>query len=513
MREWAAMAFWCIHQSTMSSWESLHERERDYVAVCLATPSSWKLERKLALAKTTVRQLWQDSAEIMAHTSKQNDGGTSSAVTRSPTRAAAKSAFLNKINSLIFNPVEWLDMAEQKALLSQKKMFTAMGGIGQPTELAASTFYIPYASSPWGQSLVWPATKPMHFVQAGRMISVSLRTHSDLFVDQLEVLARRNRNDLEEKLFSNIDRAFKDRNLGSVLLCAAEAKQFATDILASAHADAQTWERLYDIPEVKEILAGRTRQQLEVNTFFSAVQRSITSGCAAQSTDSEKETFTIGAWGGFFDGLRSGRHNVELTKSTMKRGKKAGSEKEQVYISSEKSGSSHSDSDDSEKSSRRKRKREKEKRRKKARATADSSGKSDGKRKAGSSGDGSARGSGVKCKFKVHFPCSTKIIGPRLGVECSAGGPCRHCRKHGHWSGECPVGWAQAGMNLPGYSDQGRRFKGEWDAEKNPTRETAKLWIKFLQSNNNFPGGGAPALEHGAPSLADYKDWVGKAQK
>ena len=65
-----------------------------------------------------------------------------------------------------------------------------------------------------------------------------------------------------------------------------------------------------------------------------------------------------------------------------------------------------------------------------------------------------------------------------------------------------------------GYSRcQGLRFKGEWDAEKNPTRETAKLWIKFLQSNNNFPGGGAPALEHGAPSLAYYKDWVGKAQK
>jgi hypothetical protein len=78
------------------------------------------------------------------------------------------------------------------------------------------------------------------------------------------------------------------------------------------------------------------------------------------------------------------------------------------------------------------------------------------------------------------------------------------------------VGGVPSGLgagNLPGYSDQGRRFEGEWDAEKNPTRETAKLWFKFLQSNNNFPGGGAPALEHGAPSLADYKDWVGKAQK
>ena len=513
MREWAAMAFWCIHQSTMSSWESLHERERDYITVCLATPSLWKLDRKRAFARTTVQQLWHDSAKIMAHTSKHNDDGASSMVNRSPTRAAAKSAFLTKINSLIFNPVEWLDMAEQRQLLSQKKMFTAMGGIGQPAESAGSTFYIPYASSPWGQSLVWPATKPMHFVQAGRMISVALRTHSDLFVDQLEVLARRNRNDMDDKLFSSIDKAFKDRNLGNVLVCAAEAKQFAMDILASAHADAQTWERQYDMPEAKEILTGRTRQQLEVNTFFSAVQRSITSGCAAQSTDSEKETFTIGAWGGFFDGMRSGRHNVELTKSTMQRGKKAGSEKERVCISSDKSSSSHSDSDDSEKVSRRKRKREKEKRRRQARATADGSSKSDGKRKAGGSSDGSTRGSGVKCKFKVHFPCSTKIIGPRLGVECSAGGPCRHCKKHGHWSGECPVGWAQAGMTLPGYSDKGRRFKGEWDAEKNPMRDTAKLWTKFLQSNINFPGGGAPALEHGAPSLADYKDWVGKAQK
>jgi hypothetical protein len=72
----------------------------------------------------------------------------------------------------------------------------------------------------------------------------------------------------------------------------------------------------------------------------------ISAGVLAQSTDSRKETFAIGAWGGFFDGLRACRYNAEPAKSSMKRGKTASSSGDAVYISMDRSGSSRSDSDD-----------------------------------------------------------------------------------------------------------------------------------------------------------------------
>jgi hypothetical protein len=34
-------AFWCAHPSSMSTWESLHRRERNYIATCMAIPPRW----------------------------------------------------------------------------------------------------------------------------------------------------------------------------------------------------------------------------------------------------------------------------------------------------------------------------------------------------------------------------------------------------------------------------------------------------------------------------------------
>ena len=65
---------------------------------------------------------------------------------------------------------------------------------------------------------------------------------------------------------------------------------------------------------------------------------------------------------------------------------------------------------------------------------------------------------------------------------------------------------------MPGFSKRGKRVKGAWDDHKNPRKELVKLWVKFLKNKANFPEGGASALERGAPSLADFKQWVGKAQ-
>ncbi len=195
---------------------------------------------------------------------------------------------------------------------------------------------------------------------------------------------------------------------------------------------------------------------------------------------------------------------MELTKSTMKRGKALRGGDSAMSASSDKSGSSFSDSDASGRG------RRKDSKRKKAKKTAlDGSSKSSGKKKGK---DGSLRGSGVKCQFQVHFPCSKKILGPELGVECSASGPCRPCKKRGHWLGECPIDWAKVSSGLPGYSPRGKRYIDDWDGARNPTQATTKAWLDFLKSTKHFPGGGVAALEHGAPSLADFKGWVGRAQ-
>ncbi len=154
-REWIAMVFWCTHPSTMGAWDTLHRRKRDFVASCLRTPSAWNRTMKLSFAKTAVLQMWQETAQIMAHSAK--DSGRA-ILSKSPTRAARRQQFLAKIKSLIFNPVEWLDQAEQSTLIKARKIATSLAGTGAGGEAVSTSFAIPYASSSWGQSLTWPPT-------------------------------------------------------------------------------------------------------------------------------------------------------------------------------------------------------------------------------------------------------------------------------------------------------------------------------------------------------------------
>jgi hypothetical protein len=423
--------------------------------------------------------------------------------------------FDSKIKSLIFNPVDWLDRDEQKDLLAQQKMHssslmssaTGEGG-------TAPRFSMPYASSPWDQQLTWPTTKAVNCVQAGRRLSVALRTSSDLFTEPLELLARQNRIQTDEKLFAKFDAAFNSGDIGTVMICSMEAQQHAQLIIDGALAEARSWDARFGYPIIKDIIAGRARQQIEVQSLFAAVQRSISASAERQNGEAAHKQYTLGGWAGFFEGMRSGQQNSAQDKLIMRRGKRAGAAGKGGSCDSDRSFSSLSDSDDSAREKkRRERRREKEKKKKKDQALNDGGGRADGRVKPGAGTDGgSGRGSGVKCKFQIHFPCSKTIIGPHLGVDCTAGGKCRYCKKPMHWSGECPVGWAKAGLSMPGYSDGGKRWRGEWDSDKNPTKSTTIEWVKFLKSKKNFPGGGAPALEHSAPSLADFEKWVSKAQ-
>jgi hypothetical protein len=68
---------------------------------------------------------------------------------------------------------------------------------------------------PWLQSLSWAPTRPINFVQAGRMLSVAM---SDAFTAQLEQLARRHLTLEDERLFGSFDAATKDRDIGRLLL-------------------------------------------------------------------------------------------------------------------------------------------------------------------------------------------------------------------------------------------------------------------------------------------------------
>ncbi len=61
------------------------------------------------------------------------------------------------------------------------------------------------------------------------------------------------------------------------------------------------------------------------------------------------------------------------------------------------------------------------------------------------------------------------------------------------------------GKALPGYGPNGRRLIGDWDANKNPTKATAKQWANFCRTLKDFPQGGISALEADALTLADFK--------
>lgn len=348
-----------------------------------------------------------------------------------------------------------------------------------------------------------------------RMLNVALRVSSDAFTGQLERIAHNAREEEDKRLFDQFDAALKEHNIGSILLAVEKAKNQATMVIEGAVATAILWEHDHPCEELKAIVAGRKRQLGELNTFFVAISRGVTTGASAQAAD-KSNTYIVGAWAGFFEGLRAGRYSSTHTASTLKRGRKhAGSDKEHSS-SIDDSRRALSDGDggfDSDARPKQRRKNTKDRNGKERKKETKSGSGGGSSMRAGSAGGASSSTvSGARCRRGVHFPCSVSIIGPKLGAKCSAAGPCKFCKKTGHWSGECPVGWADDGHTLPGYSVNGLRFKEDWDAQKNPRKVCAKAWVKFLKNKSRFPSGGSAALEPRAPALSDFEKWVGSAQ-
>jgi hypothetical protein len=176
--------------------------------------------------------------------------------------------------------------------------------------------------------------------------------------------------------------------------------------------------------------------------------------------------------------------------------------------------STSEDGDDSDSKTLRREEVQERRKKSKERRKAGSARASDGGgNRSSGDGDAAATRASPLCRKSVHFPCSKAVVGPKLGVTCSATGPYRFCNEKVHWAGQCPVGWAKDGRALPGYyTENGKRYVDEWDAEKNPMKDCAKLWLKFLRSKKHFPAVSITALEHRAPTFADFQAWVGKAQ-
>ena len=166
---------------------------------------------------------------------------------------------------------------------------------------AALVYQLPYAEAPHEQSLLWPGQKPVDTVQAGRMLNVALRVSSDAFTGQLERIAHNAREEEDKRLFDQFDAALKEHNIDSILLAVEKAKNQATMVIEGAVATAILWEHDHPCEELKAIVAGRKRQLGELNTFFVAISRGVTTGASAQAAD-KSNTYIMGAWAGFSRG-------------------------------------------------------------------------------------------------------------------------------------------------------------------------------------------------------------------
>ena len=68
-----------------------------------------------------------------------------------------------------------------------------------------------------------------------------------------------------------------------------------------------------------------------------------------------------------------------------------------------------------------------------------------------------------------------------------------------------------AGHALARVQGERQSDSGEMGRRQESKKETTKEWVRFLQDKQNFPSGGVPASEPGAPSLAAFQAWIGKA--
>ena len=524
LREWVAALFWCSHREEGETWENLRNREREYIVRLLDLPH-WSTADRARFAEPVVANLVlekfraaaQDTPTGTPSTSKvakpgQPGGGQNSGNSKKHSFVAvgmsSEQEILRRIESLAVNPAAWLSESERKDLVSARRLQT----LSPPG--AAVSYTLPYADWPWEQPLTVDTHKPFNILQLGRMLNVAARTSTDSFSSQLERLAADGRRATETRIYKKFDAAFEKKDLGGILIATEQLKAHVTDTLEGAVSMALQWLAELGTEQTAKVLAGRQQQIAQLKDFYTAVSRGVRNGEDTITKKKRKQSYIIGAWAGFFEGFRAGQVSQSHISATIKRGRKMASGKSQSRSgrsSSEDSCTSEDEADaedtsDSEDGNRGATKSKKEQKKRKLDAGTPAQIVSGGSKTTTSAGAAKIKPSGAKCKAQVHFMTSIDILGPKLGTECTATKACFVCNKSGHWNGECPKFWFDTlGKTLPGYGPNGRRLIGDWDANKNPTKATAKQWVKFLSDSKNFPQGGIPALETDSPTMADFK--------
>ena len=517
-REYLAAVWWSVHHHDLINWETLRVCERMFLTDCVDLPATWSLAKRSKMAEIAVKACYIDIIPLLEKLVAQSEtpavqsasakgpvdipskssglGSLGHAAAGSPSNPPTQQAIVKRLLSQAVKPLQWLSRQEKKDLLSANRV-AKLGPNG------AAAPILPYSEYPWSQSLLLESEAPVDMLRAGRMLNIAGRNSTAAFSSPMETLARDSRKAQEEVIFSEFDSAFRHKNLAQILLSAEHIKTFHRKTLDSSTSQAELWVEQHNIPLTQEVLAGRKQQQNEFNDFFASITLWIQLGSAAQSSE-DRNTYIIGAWSGFFQGLRSSHFCQDFTAATLARGKSSAEAAQTTSTSS--SDSDEGDSTISAADRRSDRRSAKDAKRKSRKVTAPAPG-------GGKAGSG-FKGPGPKVVFQKHYHCSATILGPKLGVACSASQACRHCSKMGHWSGECAEGWYNTlKVQLPGYSKEGKRLTSQWDANKNPRRACARDWVRFLKSKKHFPEGGLPALEQGAPSLSTYESWAGKAQK
>lgn len=370
------------------------------------------------------------------------------------------------LNSLAIDVSKIMTPDENKALLNQQKVLSSEGGVKTPIQ-------IPYANIPWQQALLLPTNGELDPAVVARQLSIALTCDSQEYTADIDVMMRKMREDAVQKIHTEFDTAFNDGDLAGIQLAAERMRLHCTTemegILARAREQAS---RFASAPEFQEVMVSRQVQAAQLPVFLATIASKIVGKGGA-----DQATRIAGAWKLFMDNW--GAKGISTT--TLARIQQAGQTfKPKIpgqREASEESEHRHMDRKPTGK----------------------------GTPEAGKGQPAANKDSGKKmsAQIKVTIPCSPGVVGTYLGARPPATA-CHNCERSGHWKADCPKAWGEAGCALPGFSARGNRLLARWEGD-NPTKETFKEWVKFIEDSENFPKGARQAPLDNSPDLQRFK--------
>ena len=341
------------------------------------------------------------------------------------------------------------------------------------------TTLLPYQSYPPKQQLVIADNDPFDPARSGRQLRIALVADSDRFYDATVVMIRRQRQEREALLVAEFYKSFNEQKAAAALLTVERIKGFSQEVANITEQRLRDFATTFPHPELWHIHGQRAQQAKDMPIFLQALSAQITRDAHLKPAK-QQEAAMMGAWKLFVDAWSIQSVDSDLSaelkaaSAAYGTGGAGGSGGAARSARSGSSGSEESSDDD------------RDRRHKRAKPSPSSSSH----RMPSDIGD--------------TIPCSEPVVGKGLGRADEPKNACTTCGKKGHWRVDCPLRWAQAGKQLPGFGPNGRRLKGAWE-DGNPTKETFGKWVRFLEDTNNFPSGARAMPKPGAPSLKSFK--------